>query len=244
LGAATFAAQYQQSTTPREGGLFKRESWRFYDELPPLDEYTQSWDCAFKDGPQHDYVVGLMVGRRGADMYLIDRFKGHVSFGGTCEAIRRFAVRYPQTTATLVEDAANGPAVIEALSHEIRGVIAVTPEGGKYSRAAAAEPTVEAGNVYLPRPTMPSGAPLAARAWVLDFIEQLAAFPHGDHDDDVDAFTQLVARWRRRGTGLTREMKRSIFSTDDGAEQPGPDLPSSGTEYVPDFSTMPHPRDC
>ena len=34
LGAAAFAAQYQQTPTPREGGLFKRESWRFYDDLP------------------------------------------------------------------------------------------------------------------------------------------------------------------------------------------------------------------
>lgn len=32
------------------------------------------------------------------------------------------------------------------------------------------------------------------RAWVDDFVHQLTVFPRGAHDDDVDAFTQLVLR--------------------------------------------------
>jgi predicted phage terminase large subunit-like protein len=150
-------------------------------------------------------------------------------------------VRYPETRAILIEDAANGPAVIDALRHEIRGVIAVPPEGGKYSRAAAAEPIVEAGNIYLPRPTTPVGAPIAGRAWVLDFIEQLAAFPYAAHDDDVDAFTQLVARWRRRGSGLTKEMKRLIFGTDQDTETPAAGFNTAGIRYVSESLGMPDP---
>jgi predicted phage terminase large subunit-like protein len=242
LGPAAFAAQYQQSPTPREGGLFKRESWRFYDELPPLDEYTQSWDCAFKDGPQHDYVVGLMAGRKGADIYLMDRFKSHVSFTGTCQAIRQFKTRYPQTSAILIEEAANGPAVIETLRHEIPGVLAVPPEGGKFSRAAAAEATVAAGNVYLPRPTTANGIPIPTRVWVPDFIEQLAAFPQGAHDDDVDAFTQLLARFRRRPPPLSKEAMRFILS--DHGNQSWPDLRASKKPYVPESWGCPDPRDC
>jgi len=33
---------------------------------------------------------------------------------------------------------------------------------------------------------------------VRDFVYQLTIFPHGAHDDDVDAFTQLLARWQAR----------------------------------------------
>ena len=61
----------------------------------------------------------------------------------------------------------------------------------------------------------PSGAPMIGREWVTDFIEELARFPSGAHDDDVDAFSQLVAHWRRKGTALTREMKRTIFEIDE-----------------------------
>ncbi len=52
---------------------------------------------------------------------------------------------------------------------------------------------VEAGNVWLPNPR-PHGRLIPEREWVDDFLHQCCVFPHGVHDDDVDAFTQLVAR--------------------------------------------------
>ena len=199
LGAYGFAGQYQQSPSPRRGGMFKRDWWSFYDEFPTtLDEYAQSWDLAVKGDPGSDYVVGLVAARRGADIFLLDRFKAQMSFPETLRAIRTLCARHPQARTILVEDTANGPAVIETLTHEIPGIIAITPKGGKAERAAACAPRVEAGNVYLPRPTAPNGRRVPARAWVDDFIEQLAVFPKGTHDDDVDAFTQLLLRWRHQ----------------------------------------------
>jgi predicted phage terminase large subunit-like protein len=104
--------------------------------------------------------------------------------------------RYPDTGTILIEDAANGPAIIDALVHRIPGIIAVSPQGGKLARAHAAQPRVEAGSVYLPNPR-PYGTLLPERAWVEDFLYQLTVFPHGAHDDDVDAFTQLLVRWQQ-----------------------------------------------
>ncbi len=74
------------------------------------------------------------------------------------------------------------------------------PTGGKVARAHAVQPRVEAGNVYLPNPC-PHGRLIPERAWVEDFVHQLCVFPHGTHDDDVDAFTQLVVQWQRRRLG-------------------------------------------
>jgi Terminase RNaseH-like domain len=76
--------------------------------------------------------------------------------------------------------------VIASLKHEIAGLIAVNPDGGKISRAAAVSPQIEAGNVYLPHPSI---AP-----WVDALIEECAGFPHGAHDDQVDALTQALNR--------------------------------------------------
>ena len=74
------------------------------------------------------------------------------------------------------------------LTHDIPGILPVTPEGGKVARAQAVSPLIEAGNVYLPHPLfMP---------WVNDFIEECAAFPNGAHDDQVDAMTQALLRWK------------------------------------------------
>ena len=117
---------------------------------------------------------------------MIDRVKGQW-------ALKR---KYPATGRILIEDAANGPAIIDALRHDITGVLAVQPRGGKLARPQAVQPLVEAGNVYLPNPR-PHGRLLPDREWVDDFLYQLMIFPHGVHDDDVDAFTQLLVRRQR-----------------------------------------------
>ena len=75
--------------------------------------------------------------------------------------------------------------MIDTLKHEIAGIIAVSPQGDKMQRAVACVPRVEAGNVYLPRPTAPNGRRIPERSWVHDFILQLGAFPKGRYDDDV-----------------------------------------------------------
>lgn len=83
--------------------------------------------------------------------------------------------KWPLAGAKLVEDKANGPAVIQELKQEMGGLIAITPEGGKLARARAVSNHVESRNVYLPHP--------ALRPWVDPFIEEATAFPNGRNDD-------------------------------------------------------------
>ena len=109
----------------------------------------------------------------------------------TKEAVRVLSGRWPKTGAKLVEDKANGPAVIQELKHDVGGLIEVQPEGGKIARAHAVSPLAEAGNVYLPHP--------AIAPWVEALIEEAASFPNGRHDDQVDAMTQALNRLRDRG---------------------------------------------
>src|SRR5262249_26945859 len=108
----------------------------------------------------------------------------------TIQAIKRLTEKWPQAYAKLIEDKANGPAVIATLKHEISGLIAVEPEGGKEARAHAARAQNEAGKVYVPDPRI---AP-----WISDFIEECAAFPNSAHDDQVDAMTQGLVRLANR----------------------------------------------
>src|ERR1019366_6732851 len=142
----------------------------------------QSWDCAFKDLKTSDFVVGQVQARLGSRRYLLDQVRSRLDMPGTVQAIRTMSAKYPNSGAKLVEDKANGPAVIQTLKLEISGLIEVNPEGGKVSRANAVAPAVEAGDWFLPHPGI---AP-----WVLDFIEECASFPNGAHDDQVDAWSQ------------------------------------------------------
>src|SRR5262245_26319212 len=147
-----------------------------------VDEQIQSWDCSFKDLETSDYVVGQAWARVGSKFILADQIRGRMDCPTTVKAVCQLSAKWPGTLAKLIEDKANGSAVIQMLAHHIVGIIPVNPEGGKIARAIAASPLIEAGNVYLPHPLH---AP-----WVNDFIEECAAFPNGAHDDQVDAMTQ------------------------------------------------------
>jgi|SRR5271156_5907322 predicted phage terminase large subunit-like protein len=90
---------------------------------------------------------------------------------------RRSFWKWRGATAKLIEDKANGSAVIQMLTNQISGIIPVSPSGGKIGRAAAISPLIEAGNIYIPHPQM--------FPWVTDFLEECPAFPKGAHDDQV-----------------------------------------------------------
>jgi predicted phage terminase large subunit-like protein len=120
----------------------------------------------------------------------------------TAQALRTMSAKHPDSSAKLVEDKANGPAVIQSLKHEISGLIEVTPEGGKMSRAAAVSAEVEAGNWHLPHPGIAH--------WVLDFVEECASFPNGAHDDQVDAWSQGGNYLRGRNIALFEFYRREI----------------------------------
>lgn len=193
VGSRVWEALYQQRPSPADGGLLKRSWWKYYRQAPAqFDEMVLSWDCAFKDSKASDFVVGQVWGRVGADKYLLDQVRDRMDFPTTVQAVRSLAAKWPQARAKLVEDKANGPAVIATLKREIAGLIAVEPSGSKEARASAVSPDIEAGNVWLPDPSV---AP-----WVHDFVEECAAFPNAAHDDQVDAMSQALLRMNNGGT--------------------------------------------
>lgn len=189
VGSYAWNALYQQRPSPAEGGMFKRSWWKYWKTMPgDLFDYTQSWDCSFKDANGSDFVVGQVWARsksKPANRYLLDQVRGRMSFMETLNAMKQMTAKWKQTTRKLVEDKANGTAVIDVLKDTIPGIIPVEPLGGKIARAQAVTPAVEAGNVYIPDPSI---AP-----WVMDFVEEFAVFPNGVNDDQVDSMSQANA---------------------------------------------------
>lgn len=197
VGSRGWNALYQGRPAPADGGIFKRSWWQPYDnppfveiggrrELLAMDAAVWSWDCTFKDSDQSDYVVGQLWGKRGAEAFLIDQVRGRWDFTETARQIELQAVRWPGIPH-LVEDKANGPAVLSHLRTRVAGLVPVTPKDSKQARASAVAPFAEAGNVHIPAPHL---AP-----WIGEWIEELSAFPNAAHDDQVDAATQALQRF-------------------------------------------------
>lgn len=184
----TFQSLYQQNPTPSSGNVFQKEWFKFCDMENPkrsdFDKCCTSWDMTFKDNDGSDYVVGLAMGLKGADIYVFAEVRRIMNFPDTLKAFMGFTNRYSWIQARLVEDKANGPAVIATLGDKIGGIIPINPEGSKEARAHDASALCESGNVYLPDPHK--------NPWVEPFINELCTFPNGRYDDRVDAFSQGV----------------------------------------------------
>lgn len=186
-GQRAWAALYQCSPRVEAGNLVHRDWWRFYDpgETKMFGTEIISVDAAFKAGDQNDYVSIQVWGKSRNDYYLRYCLNKHLDFPGTVEAIRSVAGLYPRARAVLIEDKANGSAIIQTLQREMY-CIPVNPLGGKVSRVNAVSAAIESGHVFLPDP--------AKAAWVVPFVDQFSAFPNGAHDDMVDAASQALQR--------------------------------------------------
>jgi predicted phage terminase large subunit-like protein len=198
-----YAGQFQQRPAPAEGSLFRREwfnrRWRLPGETRNIegvparviipataafDEMCMTVDCAFKRTDESDRVAIQVWGRIGPDKLLLDTAWARMTFTETVRAILDLRAKWPACRAILIEEAANGAAVIDVLKAKLSGVIAIKPEGSKDARAAAVTPEFEAGNVLFP----------ASAPWVVDLIEEFIAFPKASHDDGVDAATYALRR--------------------------------------------------
>jgi predicted phage terminase large subunit-like protein len=203
LGSVGWAAQYQQNPVPLSGNIIKKDWFKYY--TIPYNKFQSgsfelmigSWDLTFTDTGS-SYCVGQVWGKKGSEKYLIYQYRDKLDVVEQLAAIRKMKREFPAIRAMLVEERANGHAVLTMLKKEVPGLIAINPKeigaGDKETRLAACSIDFEAGNVYFPHQTV--------SPWVLDVTEELTTFPKSPHDDIVDATTQAL-NWFASKAGLS-----------------------------------------
>ena len=201
-GLSTWNAMFQGKPSSEKGNIVNRKWWQYYDELPEMELMIMSLDCTFKDTKRSDYVALQCWGKSKSDLYLIDSVNKRMGLVDTISATRSMKNRYPKVSMVLIEDKANGSAVIETLRKEIMGIIPIEPKGGKEARVHAISPIIESGNVYLPK----------YATFTEEFVEQFSAFPLGANDDMVDACSQALARFKNfKFHGMAQPEKKDFF---------------------------------
>lgn len=191
-GARAWQALYMCNPRVEGGNLVHRSWWRYYDpkEITTFASELISVDATFKDGDDNDYVAITVWGKRGNDYFLRYVLRKHLNFPGTVAAIRTVRRLYPRARTVLIEDKANGSAIIQTLQAEMF-CIPVNPKGGKVARVNAVSPAIESGHVHIP-----NDAP-----WTEEYIDEWSAFPAGAHDDMVDSSSQALS-YMLRLTGV------------------------------------------
>lgn len=191
--ARYYASQHQQRPGPAEGGLFQR-AW-FARRYPmrgcdaPVGAQWISVDCAFKGAQDSDYVCMQVWGAEGADYYLLDQLRARLDYPGTRAALLGVCRAWPRAAAKIIEDKANGSALIADLRAHVPGLIAYSPTESKYARAQVSAAYYEAGNVLLP----------AAAHWVEAYIHEHLGFPAASNDDQVDCSSQALIWYGQQG---------------------------------------------
>lgn len=198
IARLVWASQSQQRPSPLEGNMIRRDDVMYYGGIDPLtglndprlpdqfDLVLVSVDCAFKDLETSDFVAIGKIGVKDGKRYVLDLVNKHLDLDATEMAVRAMCTVAPLPSATLVEDKANGSAIIRRLKKALKsasgisGVIPINPEGGKVGRVFASAPEWQSKDWYVSRNA----------AWAEPFITQLLTFPNASHDDMVDMMSQ------------------------------------------------------
>lgn len=204
-GSRALYAMYYGRPSSVEGNIFKR-AWLEQNTYTTVPRLAYTWitvDATFKDGKKSDFVAIQVWGKVGNHYYLLAKIKRRMGFVDTLREIDKIVAEYPDYNAIYVEDKANGSAIIDVIGRKYRSVIPVQPEGGKEARANAVAPMVESGCVHL------------RKDLDADMIEELADFPNADHDDQVDAMSQLLNKTKAMIATLPVEKSDDYLDYDD-----------------------------
>jgi len=196
-------AQYIQNPTSEVAAVVKREMWNVWEPAtPPECEYViQSWDTAHETKTSSDYSActtwGIFFNEEDNDnahIILLDAIKNRWSFPD----LKKRAIEYYnewEPDACLIEKKAAGAPLIQELRAMGIAVSEFSPSRGKANqsndkvvRLNAVSDMFASGRVWAPD-----------TRWAREVVEEVAAFPAGEHDDYVDTVTQALMRMRMGG---------------------------------------------
>lgn len=180
MGEYSFAALYQQSPLPSGGGLFKTERIKVYDHPPECRDMVRFYDLAVTAKKHSDYTVGLKMGITATEeLVILDVYRVQKEFPDVQEAIIQNALIDGTQVRIRLEAEKAGIIGLDYLLRDKRMhpfvIDKKAPEGDKYTRALPFAARVEAGRVGIVK-----------AAWNREYLDELAVFPNGAKDDQVD----------------------------------------------------------
>lgn len=190
-------AQYQQNPTAAEAAIIKREwiKWWTKDSPPPIDFIVQSFDTALTTKQRSDFSVchtwGVFTdeGDGSQNVILLNKVKGKYEFP-ELKAMAHEQFDEWQPDSVIVEAKASGQPLIDEMRRSGIFVQDFSPGKGqdKIARLNAVADMFASGHVWFPE-----------TSWASQTVEEILAFPAGEHDDEVDTMTLALQRIRKGG---------------------------------------------
>ena len=197
ISLSKWQAQYMQQPTSDTSAIIKRDWWRIWshEKIPRLQYVMQSYDTAFLKSQTADFSAiqtwGVFYPKEDSppNIILLDAKKGRWEFPD----LKRIALdeyKYWEPETVLIEAKSSGIPLTQEFRSMGIPVVNFTPSRGndKHARVNSVAPLFESGMVWCPE-----------ASWAEEVVEEVAAFPFGEHDDMVDAMTQALMRFRQGG---------------------------------------------
>lgn len=171
--------------------MFRPKEMPIFDAVPPIIEQVRAWDLASSIKADADYTVELRLARTLDNLFIVTDLR---QFRGPPEQVRKLVkdvavadgygvkIWLPKDPAQAGADQTDS--YIRMLSGH--AVDAERMSGDKATRADAAASQANIGRLGMVR-----------AAWNSAFIEELASFPRGVHDDQVDALSLAFSKLER-----------------------------------------------
>lgn len=201
VGSYTWNALFQQRPAPEGGSVFRREWFRYYTNSGGTYkvgdghqvECDKCWtfstvDLAASTKTSADYtVISTWSVTPHNQILLLDSVKARLEGPDQVPLIQRTYERW-KPSFIAIEKVGYQLALIQAAIRSGLPVRECGVDKDKLSRALPAAARMESGQVFFP----------SAASWLTDFESELLAFPHGQHDDQVDTLSAAVAEVTRR----------------------------------------------
>ena len=198
LPNAKWQAQYQQNPVGNESAIVKRDWWKIWEEQDPpeCDYLLQTWDTAFEKNNRADPTAGTLWGvfynnkdHNLPNIILLNTYRRRVEWVDLKKDVLKEYHEW-QPDGILIEKKATGAPLIYELRAMGIPVQEFTPSRGqdKIARLNSVADIIASGKVWVPE-----------TRWAEELVDEIAAFPAGEHDDLVDATTLALMRFRQGG---------------------------------------------
>ncbi len=185
VGPAVWEALYQQNPVPETGGYFDLQYFKYYDTAPKSLRTFASFDLAIGKKERNDYTVGVVAGLDDNDqLYILDVVQARLDSLQIVDLIFDLHTRY-KTFLVGVENGQLGMAINPLLQarcvrervYDLAIEKLMPGRADKEARARTLQGMLRQGRVWFKKDA----------EWLPDIRQEMIQFPHGKHDDQVDA---------------------------------------------------------